>query len=98
MNVGDVATPELLVCALAVVPPPAKVPPAPAPGALKKTLAPETRLPYASFTVTTSGLPNAKPTGVLWPLPEVTVMALAGPGVFVNANEAEAPPTDPVTE
>ena len=48
VNVGDVATPNVFVWAIAVAPPLAKMPLAPDAGAPKVTLVPESRLPYSS--------------------------------------------------
>jgi hypothetical protein len=59
VKAGDVATPEALVCAVAVIPLPANVPLAPEAGAENVTLTPETGLPYVSFTVATNGLVKA---------------------------------------
>ena len=47
-----------------------KVPEAPLAGAVKVTVTPETRLPYWSTSLTTSGLEKAAATVALWPLPE----------------------------
>ncbi|MGC2234018.1 MAG: hypothetical protein WBA09_21140 [Candidatus Acidiferrum sp.] len=49
-------------------------------GAVKATVTPETGLPLASVTFTTSGLANAAPMVALWPPPE-TVVTAAGVGV-----------------
>jgi hypothetical protein len=85
---GEVATPEALVFTLAVVAPPANVPLAPEAGAVKVTVAAETRLPPESFTVTISGLLKRLLTCALWPPPDVAMMVAAAPGVFVSAKEA----------
>jgi hypothetical protein len=95
VKAGEVATPEAFVFTVAVVPPPAKVPLAPEAGALNVTLAAETKLPPASFTVATSGLLKAVLIRALWPLPDVAVMVPGVPAVFVNAKEAG--PLAPVT-
>jgi hypothetical protein len=47
------------------------------------TLTPETRLPPASFTVASSGLPKGLLTRVLWPPPDVAVMLAGEPAVVV---------------
>jgi hypothetical protein len=87
VKVGELATPDVLVGALEIKPPPANVPLAPDAGALKVTFA-LAGFPYASLTITTSGLPNAFFTGAVWPLPEVAVMLAAGPALFVRAKLA----------
>ena len=82
----DVATPKLLVWVVTVVPPPAKVPLAPLPGAEKVTLMPApTRLLDASRTVALSGEAKAELTGVLWPEPTEATIEAGAPAVFVIA-------------
>lgn len=83
VNAGEVATPEALVVAVAVVPPPANVPLAPLLGAVKVTETPPTRLPPASLTVADKGKPKVVPICALWPLPPVAVTDAAAPAVFV---------------
>ena len=92
MKVVAAATPLPLV----VTVPGAKVPPAPLPGPLKATVVPETStgLPCASSTVTTSGLPKADPTEVLWPFPPVTTAWKAVPALLVSEKAAEVKPAD----
>jgi hypothetical protein len=97
VKVGEVATPEALVCTVALIPPPANVPLAPEVGELNVTLAPETGLLFASITVATNGFPKACLTCAVWPPPEVAVMLPGGPGVFVKAKVVERPFTDEVT-
>jgi hypothetical protein len=58
---GEVATPELLVVAVAVLEP-LKVALAPELGAVNVTVTPDTGLLLASLTVTTSGAGKAIPT------------------------------------
>ncbi len=87
MKAGEVARPEAFVFTVTVVEP-ANVPLAPEAGAVKVTLAPETKLPPASFTVATNGLLNAWLTCALWPLPDIAVMVAGAPTVFVRVKEA----------
>ena len=69
-----------------------KVPLAPVlAGAVYVTDAPETGLPKASLTVTTSGLAKAVFTVALCGDPEATTMLLAAPAVLVRVNEAGVP-------
>ena len=82
----SLAWPLLSVTSVA---PPGKIALAPLAGPLKVTLALETRLPNWSLTVATSGFENAVLTVALWPLPLVTAMELAAPGVFVRVKLAE---------
>ena len=96
VKTGEVATPEELVCAVTVAPPPANAPLAPEPGAVKVTVTFETGLPPESFTVTTSGVLKAVRTCAFWPLPDVVVMLAGAPAVFVKAKAACA--ATPVTE
>ncbi len=96
---GEVAKPDPSVVTVAVVPSPAKVPLAPEAGALNMTLAPEIALPLASFTAATNLRLNAAPTFTLCPPPDVAVMLLGAPAVFVKANVAglETSAVDAVT-
>jgi hypothetical protein len=84
VKTGDVATPDALVVAVAVFPPPAKVPLAPKPGAANVTLTPLNGLPPASFTVATNGAANAAFVCALCPLPLVAVMDAGAPPVLVT--------------
>lgn len=59
VKTGDVATPDAFVVTEAVVPPPAKLPLAPLPGAVNVTETPLAGFPPASFTVATNGAANA---------------------------------------
>ena len=85
VNASAVATPEALDCTVAVMPPPANVPPAPVSGAVNVTLTFDTGLPLASLTLTTNG-PKAALARADWPLPELTVTELTVPVVFVKLN------------
>jgi hypothetical protein len=98
VKAGEVATPEALVCTVAVMlgGVTANVPLAPDAGAVNVTLAPEIRLPLASFTVATNGRLKAAPTSALWPPPEVAVIVPGAPATLVRAKVAE--PVTPVTE
>jgi hypothetical protein len=96
VKVGEVATPEALVCTVATVPLPAKVPLAPVAGAVNVTLTPEIGLLFASVTVATNALRKAWPTCALWPPPDVAVIVAGEPAVFVKLNEAE--PDSPFTD
>ena len=98
MNTAEVATPDALVAA--VVTPPAKVPLAPLPGAVKVTTDPlPTGFPFESFTVATRGAENAVPSMALWPDPLVIVMDAGAPGLLVSRKLAgvDAPVTLAVT-
>ncbi len=57
---------------------------APDPGAVKVTVAPGTRLPPASRTVTTSAAANAVLTWADCPPPEVELIDAAAPAVLVS--------------
>ncbi len=76
VNVAEVAIPEALVTA--VVTPPANVPLAPPPGAANVTVTPLSGLDPESFTMTTSGAPNAALTAAVWADPLITA-TVAGP-------------------
>src|SRR2546421_11973457 len=65
-----------------------KVPLAPLPGAAKVTLAPDTGLPKASLTVTTSGAAKAVVTVALWGVPDVAAMLAAAPAVLGRSKDA----------
>jgi hypothetical protein len=84
VKTGDVAIPDALVVAVAVTPPPAKVPLGPVPGAVNVTLTPLKGLPPASFTVAASGEAKTVPTCTLCPLPPVGVTDAGGPAVLVS--------------
>jgi len=83
VNADAVATPLLLVVAVAVAEPP-KVPLAPLPGAVNVTTAPLTGLLLASFTVACSAVANAVLTVALCGVPAVAVMLAAVPAVLVR--------------
>jgi hypothetical protein len=86
VNVVEVATPLAFV--VAVFTPPANVPLAPLPGAVKVTVAPATGFPPLSFTVATSGAANA-----------VLIVALCGvPLVAAMLAAVAIPPMDNTTE
>ena len=92
----DVATPDAFV--VAVLRPPANVALGPVwAGAVNVTTALGTTLPPASVTVTTRGLAKAVETDALCPLPLVTAIFAAGPGLFVNPKFAVAVPLDATT-
>ena len=74
MNVGEVATPEALVVAVAVVPPPAKVPLAPDVGAENVTSTPASGLPVKAVKVAVRGAAKAVLIGALCDDPLVAVM------------------------
>ena len=65
---------------------------APEPGAANCTSTPETGLPNASLTETTSGSANGVPTVAAWSLPETIATAAGAAGTFVSANDAGARP------
>src|SRR5580700_132068 len=88
VGTGDVATPLLLVVAVALLDPP-NVALAPLPGALNVTVAPLTRLPLPSFAVAWSNVPNAVFTAALCGVPPVAVILAGAPIVLVNAKLAE---------
>jgi hypothetical protein len=90
VNTADVATPLPFV--VAVFSPPANVPLAPLPGAVKVTITPLTGLFPASATVATSGAENAVLIAVLCPEPFVTVTFAAGPVRLVSEKFAEGAP------
>ena len=98
VNVGDVATPLLLVTTVAVARPP-NVPVAPEAGAVKVTVAPFTGLLPASFTVACIAVANAVLMVVLCGVPAVAVMPAAAAAVLVRLKLAgvATPPTEAVT-
>ena len=55
----------------------------PVAGIVKVTETAGTPLPKSSVTVTTRGCANPVPKRALWPIPDVAVMELAGPGSTV---------------
>jgi hypothetical protein len=99
VKVGDVATPDASVVTVAVVLGPGKVPLAGVPGAVKVTDTLGTGLFPLSRTVALRGFVNAVPSGVIWPLPESTVMELGAPALLVSENGAglETPLTEAFT-
>ena len=96
----EVATPDALVTAVALVRPLEKMPLAPEPGgALKVTVTPKTGFPPESRTAATSGLAKLVLIVALWLAPLVAVMLAGAPEVFVSEKVAGAttPPTDAAT-
>jgi hypothetical protein len=79
VNVGAVATPLLLVVAVAVVNPPVNVPLAPLAVAVNVTVTPLSRLLLASLTVAARAVPKLAFTVALCAVPAVAVMVAAGP-------------------
>src|SRR5262245_60720671 len=77
-----------------------KVTLAPVLGTVKVTEAPDTGLPWASVTVTTSGLVKAVATVALCRVPKVALMLDGVPAVLVRLKVAglEAPATEAVTD
>ena len=88
VKAGAEATPEVLVVAVAVMPPPANVPLAPLEGAVNVTVTPGTAFPPPSFTVACSAVANAVLIGALCPEPCVAVIEPGAPGVFVRPKVA----------
>ena len=86
----EVATPDELVWAVAVVPPPAKVPLAPLDGAVNVTVALGTRKLLTSLTVTESGAEKAVESAALWVTPPVAVMDAGVPTTMVTFKVAVA--------
>ena len=78
VKVGAVATPLALVTAIAVVEPPANVPLAPAPGAVKITFTPGNRLLFASRTVAVNAVGNGFNGNTVCPPPAVAVTEAGG--------------------
>lgn len=102
MNADAVATPPVLVVAVVVAEPLAKVPLAPLDGAVKVTVALGTTLPEASLTVACSAVAKAVDTVADCPPPAVTVIDAGGPAgaaAFVRLKVAAAamPLTEAVT-
>ena len=91
-KMDEVATPEALVAMLKVVRPPEKVPLAPLPGAVKSTVAPETKLLLASRTVAVKGEAKGVLTVAVWPEPVVAVIEAAAPAVLVMAKFTDPAP------
>ena len=83
VNAGAVATPLLLVVAVAVAEPP-NVPLAPLPGAVNVTTTPLTGLLPTSFTVACSVVANVVLTVALCGVPLVAVTLAAVPEVLVR--------------
>jgi hypothetical protein len=79
VNAGDTATPCAFVLAMAVLPPPAKVPLAPLEGALNTTGTPFSGFPLASRTVAARGLANKLLILALCGVPPVAVMEAGAP-------------------
>src|SRR5713226_3093111 len=90
VNVADVAIPLAFV--VAVFTPPANVPLAPLPGAVKVTATPLTGLFPASVTVATKGAPKAVLIAALCPEPLVTTTLAGAAARFVNEKFAEVAP------
>src|SRR6202030_2894213 len=81
---APIATPAALVTAVTVVMP------APLAGPVNVTVTPATGLLLPSFTVATSGLPNAELICALCPPPLVAVIVAAAPAVLVKEYVAGA--------
>ena len=96
MNAVAVATPELLVVAVTVEAPPAKVPLAPEPGAVNVTVTLGTVFPLLSFTVADSAVAKAWATVALCGVPAVAVIDAAAPGTLVRAKLAGVPTPETV--
>ena len=90
VKVPDVATPFAPV--VAVFPPGAKVPLAPAAGGVNVTITPLTGLPPESVTVATKGAAKVVLIAALWPDPLVAVAFEAAPALLVIAKFAEVAP------
>lgn len=88
-----------MVAAVAVLPPPAKVPLGPLEGAMNVTVTPLTGWLLASVTVAVSAVPNVVVTGALWGVPPVAAIAPRGAGVLVSEKFAvvETPATEAIT-
>jgi hypothetical protein len=85
VNVDEVAWPlEPVVAVVVAVLVFVKVPDAPLDGAVKVTEVPDTRLPFVSVTVATSGFANAAPTLADWGEPKVTAIVVAVPAVMLK--------------
>ena len=83
VNVGDVATPLLLVVACTVVDPPVNVPLAPMVGAVNVTTTPLVGFPFV-VTVALRGEANEVLTVALCGVPPVAVMTYDDPAVLVR--------------
>jgi hypothetical protein len=79
VKVEAVAAPLLLVAAVVVAVPLAKVPLAPLDGAVNVTVTFETKFPEASFTVACSAVPKAVLIAALCGVPLVATMLAGGP-------------------
>lgn len=86
VKTGEVATPEELVAAVVVLPPPAKVPLGPLEGAVKTTVAPLTGLPFKSCTVALNGAANGAFSAALCGVPPEGKIEAGPPGAWVNVN------------
>ena len=94
VKAGAVATPLLLVVAVAVVDPPANVPLAPLAGAVNVTVTLLSRLLLASLTVAAIAVPKLVLTVALCGVPAAAVMLAGGPGapaLFVRLKLAGVP-------
>jgi hypothetical protein len=100
VKMGEVATPEALVIATAVLAPPANVPLAPPDGAVKVTVTPPNTLFPLSRTVAISGDANAAPRAADCGVPLVAMIEAGAPGVFVIEKTASGvtPETEALTE
>lgn len=83
---GEVATPEELVAAAAVAPPPVNVPLGPLDGAVKVTVAPATGLPFRSVTVALKGAVNCAFKDALCGVPPEGTIEAGPVGAWVNVN------------
>jgi hypothetical protein len=90
---GAVATPLLLVVAVAVADPP-NVALAPLPGAVNVTVAPLTGLLLESFTMACSAVANAVLIVALCGVPALAVMLAGGPAVLVKLKLADVDTPD----
>ena len=70
------------------------VAPAPLAGGANVTVTPETGLLPASRTVTWSGAEKAVLMAAVCVVPPVALICVTAPGVLVNVNVADAPPTE----
>jgi len=82
VKTAAVATPDALV--VAVFTPPAKVPLAPLPGAVKATVTPLTGLLNESLIVACSCVVKAVLIVAFWGVPAVAVMLAGAPAKFVS--------------
>jgi hypothetical protein len=98
VKIAEVATPLEFVVTVLVVPPPAKVPLAPDPGAVNVTDAPLTGFEKLSFTVAVRAAEKAVLMTAVCDPPLVAVIDAGAPAVFVRLKFAEvAPVADAVT-